>query len=197
LDEKTAIDGVVNSASLLNTVLVSAAALAGIIVILKIMRKDEFEIWHVTVKLRNAWAIFSLFTCAHLYMAFQLISQSIHLFYEHHAYAASAFDALSNSPSLFFMGMLARLSYQINGSGILFIRMKWTDPVTWLSYGVAMLVIVAITQWRNAKWHVRALTFLAALLIVGCNWIIGANWAFAVSELTLSQDQSIFLAHWH
>lgn len=133
----------------------------------------------------------------HLYMAFQLLLRCIHLFYDYHAHAATAFDKLTNSQSLFFMGMFASLSHGISGNGVLFVRMRWSDPLTWLSYGVAVLVFVAISQCRNAGWRVRLSTSSAALLIVACNWIIGTNWAFAISELTLPIDQSIFLSRWH
>jgi hypothetical protein len=190
------VDAVTSSAELLNALLVSGLALAGVIVLLKIVGKDEFEVWKVPIKLKYAGAVFALFTVAHLYLAVLFIQDAYHIFFEHHELALDAWNTLHGKGFIFFHGMVARVQLNrvyIGGHPAYEVPMDWADPTTWLVHGAAILVFLAIVKWKNANWKLRTITLTSAFLIIVVNWTVGSNWVIAASELTLPQDQAIYL----
>ena len=96
------------------------------------------------------------------------------------------FDEIRTQKGLFLRGLVPRALRQ--GSRVA--RMSWYDPTTWLSYGFALLTIVAILPWRydnGAHWaSPRVVVSYAtiALMLVIVNWYAGGLWIIALSRLT-------------
>jgi hypothetical protein len=106
--------------------------------------------------------------------------------------AQELFDEIRTQKGLFLRGLVPRTLRE--GSRIA--RMSWSDPTTWLSYGLALLTIVAILPWRYDNGVVRwespkmLIAYAAiALILVITNWFAGALWIISLSSLT--EDASI------
>lgn len=183
------VDALVASAGWINAVIITGVALAGVIVILKLAGKGEFEVWKIPVKTTYAWAIFALLTIAHYYVTV-LFRRDCHAILDegNAALAQAAWDRLSGGNLLFFHGLVARLQYTewfVGGTRYKMFIMDPSDPTTRLAEGAAVLVFLAIARFRGVRWFVRLGTWLAGLLIMIANWQIGAQWAINASFLKL------------
>jgi hypothetical protein len=183
------VDALVASAAWINAVIITGVALAGVIVILKLAGKGEFEVWKIPVKTTYAWAIFALLTIAHYYVTVLFRRDCYAILDEGNAaLAQAAWDRLSGGNLLFFHGLVARLQYTewfVGGKRYKMFIMDPSDPTTRLTEGAAVLVFLAIARFRGVRWFVRLGTWLAGLLIMITNWHIGAQWAINASFLKL------------
>jgi hypothetical protein len=186
---KPLVDAVVASAGWINGLLITGVALSGVIVILKLAGKGEFEVWKVPVKTSYAWAIAVLLTIAHYYVTVLFLRDCDAIFDEGNAAVAQgAWDRLSGGSLLFFHGLVARLTYTewyVGGKPYKVFHMDRSDPTTWLAHGAAVLVFLAIARFRGVRWFVRIGTCLAGLLVMYANSHIGAQWAITASYLKL------------
>jgi hypothetical protein len=85
------------------------------------------------------------------------------------------FDEIRTHKGLFLLGLVPRTFR--DGSSIA--KMSLSDPTTWLSYGIALLTIIAILPWRvdhGLHWAspemIIAYTGIALILVV-INWWAG------------------------
>lgn len=108
----------------------------------------------------------------------------------HHS-IAMLFDEISNSKKRFLNGLVARSKPIRKHSRIA--EMSLSDPTTYLSYGLAVLTILAILPWRvdnGLRWSGSWWTVLAyatmALILVVINWWIGGLW---IITLSLMKDE--------
>jgi hypothetical protein len=96
------------------------------------------------------------------------------------------FDEIRTQKGLFLRGLIPRTVRE--GSRIA--RMSWSDPTTWLSYGLAVLTIVAILPWRydnGLRWPSPKMIIAyaaIALILVITNWFAGGVWIISLSRLT-------------
>jgi hypothetical protein len=96
------------------------------------------------------------------------------------------FDEIRTQKGLFLRGLVPRTLRE--GSRIA--RMSWSDPTTLLSYGLALLIIVAILPWRydnGVRWASPKMIIAyaaIALILVITNWFAGGLWIISVSRLT-------------
>jgi len=64
------------------------------------------------------------------------------------------------------------------------------DPTTWLSYGLALLTIIAILPWRidhGLRWASPEVIIIyagVALVLGMINWWVGGLWIISLSRLT-------------
>lgn len=105
------------------------------------------------------------------------------------------FDEIRTQKGLFLRGLVPRTLRE--GSRIA--RMSWSDPTTWLSYGLALLTIVAILPWRYDDGVVRwappkmLIAYAAiALILVITNWFAGGLWIISLSCVTEDASANLY-----
>lgn len=191
------IEGLLATAGRLEAVLTTGAALAGIIVFLKLIGKRQFKVWGVEVDLGYAWVVFCAFTCAHIYIAVRFVQRCLEIFTATEVSNQDAWKALTAGKLLWFDGLIARVEEVVTGTGIHLYVMDLSDPTTWLAHIAVVALFVAILRWREATWNVRVASLGAALVLSIVNWMVGSNWIIAASELSLEDpSKSTYLRRW-
>lgn len=177
---------VVNNFNSIDRVLKFFLPLAGLTCILKFTNKLTLSVNGLELPTKWAWAVFIVFTFAHLFTTWRF-QQSAKQFVQHSNASdrQNAFDKITSSGGPWVRNLIPRRK-----RGHLY-RMKWRhDPSTVISYLAAVVVVAAIIQfdfdhpWRVAKYS------LIALVIVIFNWLIGSRWAVTLSELAMDANQA-------
>jgi hypothetical protein len=168
---------VVNNFNSVDRVLKFFLPLAGLTCLLKFTNKLTLSVSGLEVPTKWAWAVFVVFTFAHLFTTWRF-QQSARQFTQRSTASdrQNVFDKISSSGGPWIRNLLPRRK---RGH---FYRMKLRDPSTIFSYAAAVVMLVAIIQfdldhpWRFTKYS------LVALVIVIANWLIGSRWAVTISE---------------
>ena len=178
---KTLTDSLVSNANWINSVIVAGLLLCLTVVLIKLFAKNEEpKVLGVPIPLRFFWIIVAGLTIAHVYCTILFCANASELFYiADDSAKMDAFWKLSKGGPLFFRGLVRRSAT----NGGFFVEMDMRDSTTWLAHAAAILVIVALTQWRKRSWWQRILSIVVAIMLLSVNWVAGTNWAFATSQL--------------
>jgi len=181
--EDIIIERLKNSATWIDHLLITGAGLAGVVVLLKLSGKHDFEAWGVKFSSVYAWLVFSIFSTAHFYLSYVFRSDITLIINKYPASKVKAWETLTGSDLFFFHGLVARLNF-VDVRGTRLFVMDGADPTTWLAHGGALLVFLAIIRVRKTSWLIRLSTLIAATIITAFNWLIGGGWVVTVSLLS-------------
>lgn len=180
-----------SAAGWLNTLLLTGAGIAGIVVLLRLLKKEEFEVWKIRLSLSSSWLVFSIFTVGHLYLSVLFVRDLQQVFCgSDQTQAASVWQTVLPQ-FLIFHDMQVRLGGISGPFGLQFYRMSADDPTTWLVGAVVLAVFLAIIDAGSRRRLIA--TSMAAVVIVTANWAIGSRWAIAASELNADRTQATIL----
>ena len=187
------IEGLLASAGRLESVLSFGAGLAAVIVFLKLLRRNEFEVWGVKIRLGYAWIVFAILTIAHLYTGIRFIQRCYAIAFDASVSDLEAWQTLTNGTLLWFDGLIARVQHIEGPGGISLYIMDAGDLTTWLAHAGAVAMFFSIVRIFGARWRVRIATIVVAVVISVSNWTIGSNWIIAASELTVAPENRNYL----
>lgn len=190
---------VIEDAKWVDNILTAGTALAGIIVVLKILSINTV-VWNgITVSLSNAWVIFLLLAIAHIYTANFLLGRSICLLWRENLPMNSAeqgkavFEKVTETGGIFMHGMVPRTKRIKMPFGGYQYLMSSYDPTTPISYGAGLLLIAAMVPWNFSNLLLFFLLLAGSILIVVVNWLTAGAWAVALSELIIEPRNATFL----
>jgi hypothetical protein len=186
---------VVGYAENISKTLLTGGGIAASVVVARILGQDKIKIHDFEIPLGSIVVIVAIGTVAHIFWA-RFIILGLHELADdeikdpsRHSLTA-LFNDISGSKSLFLNGLIARNQPVKPGSRMA--KMSVKDPTTWLSHGLAMVIIVAILPWRIDKgfrwlepWWVILEYAAMALIFIAINWWIGGLW---ITMLSLMKD---------
>jgi hypothetical protein len=189
-------EAVVENAKWVNTVLVAGNTIAATIVLMKLLSdEDSFSFAGVELPLDYAWLVMVFFSAAHFYTTVLLVG-SCHTLWKtsSHPTYSTALHKIQSTGGLFMRGMIPRTERIKERPDSYVIEMKFYDPTTWLAFGSAALILLALLDYSPTLLSDYIVHSAVALAIIALNWKIGAHWVIALSELSLPKQKSKYHA---
>jgi hypothetical protein len=200
---------VVGYAEAISKTLVVGGSVAVAAIAARTLGSDAIKVGPISLPVGYTALVIGLCTLAHVFWSFHILTtlsefydveekRAKEKFFLEHPDARYAkdleygdstqklFDEIRTQKGLFLRGLVPRTIRESSRIA----RMSWSDPTTWLSYGLALLTIVAILPWRyhNGVHWASQKTIIAyaaiALILVITNWFAGGFWILSLSRLT-------------
>lgn len=189
---KIQIDGLVQITKWISFLIVSGAALAGCVCVLRLIKQTDFMIGQLKLSLSQFPYVVMAFTAAHSFLLWILTQRVTAMHGAGAQIAQRAWLAVTSSDALVFFNMRPRV-WKPHGSPFgtgAFVAQN-TDTAYWATFGFAIITIAAIVAARlpseslsNRPRRIFSIFSLGCVL-ASANWIIGSRWAIALSSLLL------------
>ena len=187
------IDGLVQVAKWVSTLLLTGSVLCITVVFLRSLKKSEFKLGQLEIPLRLLPVALVALTTAHAYLTWLLSIKVDALVAIGGATPSDAWNVLvGKSDAIIFNGMKPRVHA---GSWPLFgpvYATEVSDPTFWLNLAFAVAVIASVVVSRIPVkgagtppiWHINTLnSLMMGTLLALANWLLGSYWAIRLSEL--------------
>jgi hypothetical protein len=192
-DRNDVVTEISTNAQNINYVLVAGLGILLVAFLAKLARKEQIEIYKISLDVKKIPLIMLGFTLAHFYVGYVFNSAVRHTIAGPNiAYAVDAFDQLQRNGPLFFKGLVARLEFVRSPMGPVFI-MKASDPTTLLAHAAAVGAFFVMIRWKGISAIRRFASIVMSGVIVGANWLIGGGWAVHASCLSRATECKQFL----
>jgi hypothetical protein len=184
---------VLGYAEKISKILQAGGLFAGSVVAARFLGYDKISVHDLKIPLNYVVVIIFIGTGFHVFWA-QFIIAGLNKLADdefkdpRHLWLAMLFDEIHTNKGLFLRGLVARSQPVRKGSRVALMAID--DPTTWLSYGLALLTILAIIPWwidnglRWAEpWWVAPAYATMAIILAVINWRVGALWIVMLSKM--------------
>lgn len=196
--DDTLLQGLQSTADWLNTVLLSGLGIAGTALFLRLVRKDEIEVFGVQLHRRMVWIPLMALTLAHGVLALLHLKGASNMMFapsgveKNDPVRQQAWVALTERGPLVFRHVVPRA--QIGWFSLPDLRHPARDPLAIPSYLAAMAFAMAHVRWRGVSRWTRVRWIVVGTTVLLLNWTIASAWILGTQELRGSRTASLILS---
>lgn len=189
-------EGVLSSASWLNTVLFIGGGLLITINLYRVFNQNCIEINGLKLPINKSWMVILGYTLAHLYCSIILTKSTSDYISEQKKQSVNCiqlkqngemlWDKLTLSGNFIFRRMerrieIGNLKIPLTEKRIHFYSISLCDISTWIYLGLVLMILNGIPDYSKNEnfWLMLSIAILFAI----ANWLIGTLWAAKLSEL--------------
>lgn len=185
------VNGLIEVAKWIDFFILSGVTLAAIVIVLRLLKKTEFKIGQLKLRLAHFPFVILGLSILHLFLAW-MITQKVHaLESQSTSTQKMAWDKLTNSEAFIFNNMKKRRVSSDGGPfGSKGHLADALDTAFWASLGFAMSIMVTTVVALGSRspneqqsYYSRFSALAMGCALAGGNWLIGSWWAIAVSRL--------------
>lgn len=194
-------DGVLSSASWLNNVLFIGAGLLLTINLYRYFKKESIEVSKLELPLNRIWIIVLGYTLAHLYCSIILVKSTKDFLLEAQKLYNNDTAQISKEKKILWAKITLsgdfsfRRMQQRQQTGqihipfsqrtIKFYKISVWDISNWIYFGLAMLIVNGIPDFKEKDKKRFRSGLLIALFLALANWLIGSVWTAQLSNLLM------------